>query len=81
MPQIILYDTINIATQYLTALINDDYSGLSDEDEIELNEWYKENIPSDGIFVFEIVSEESEFDKDAVTGLMADTYTVNIFEL
>jgi len=81
MSEIKLYDTVNIAGHYLSALINDDYSGLSDEEKTEFDEWYKEYMPSGGTFVFEVISEEPEFSEDIITGLMADTYTVNIFEL
>jgi len=37
--------TYRIPSHYLVALINDDYTGLTDEDEKELNEWLERVQP------------------------------------
>lgn len=38
-------NTYRIPAHYVSALVNDDYSGLSDADEIELNTWLKNVNP------------------------------------
>ena len=73
--------TYTIADHYLSALINADYSGLSDDEEIELNDFIKsmpkhfhgkaKMYPS-----FDIQDEEGSFDIDEVSGLHANCYTV-----
>lgn len=40
-----IFETYRIPANYASALINDDYSGLSDEDETELNEWIERVQP------------------------------------
>lgn len=37
--------TYRLPAEYVCALVNDDYSGLSDEDEKELNEWIERVKP------------------------------------
>ncbi len=39
------YYSFNIAEHYASAIINGDYSGLSDEEEEEINEWLKSTTP------------------------------------
>lgn len=40
-----IFETYRIPANYAVALINDDYSGLSTEDETELNEWIERVQP------------------------------------
>ena len=77
----IYIDTILIAGHYLPALINGDYSGLSDTDETDLDTWFEEYKEPGSTYIFDSSDEESEFARDCVTGLHADCYTVKVFEV
>ena len=74
-------DTISIAGHYLSALINGDYSGLSESDENDLDNWFKEYKDSGATYIFDVDSEDADFTTDCVTGLKADCYTVQVFEV
>jgi len=76
----IYIDTIKMAGCYLPALINGDYSGLSDAESDVLDAWFREYKDSGAYYTFN-VSDESEFAKDCVTGLMADCYELQVFEV
>ena len=75
------YYEFNISTAYLPALINDDYSGLNDEDIIILNEWLSDICELDGVkdnvgyWAYDN-DYESDFRRDDVTGLYADTMPI-----
>ena len=64
----------SVAGCYLSAIINGDYSGLTDDEEQELNNWLDDVEHVNGTH-WE-VSEESCFDTDEITGLLADCYTL-----
>ena len=58
-----------VAEHWLSAIINGDYTGLSDEEENQLNDWLDDNQEmashwSDG--------ESMGFDRCEITGLMSD---------
>lgn len=68
------YFTYNVASHYASAIINEDYSGLEDDEAIELQAWL------DGVLekVEHLeVSEDAGFCTDEVTGLMADCVTIH----
>lgn len=67
-----------IAGHYLPAMINDDYSGLSDDEADELNAFMVtfSALPD---LTISVVDDESQFAVDAVSGLHADCYTVRFY--
>jgi hypothetical protein len=69
-----------MAGHYLPALINGDYSGLSDTEQDELDSWFKEYKDSGAIYTFN-VSDDTEYAEDCVTGLMSDCYKLQVFEV
>ena len=66
---LIEYDRYSIASHYVTALENGDYTGLEDHEEEEL-ENFLNTLPR-GYHCWQW-SEDTQFSKDEVTGLMAD---------
>jgi hypothetical protein len=70
-----VYDEVTICTAYLSALINGDYSGLTDEDEALLDEWC-ETLPDYAFF--DVSMDEPEFTRDCVSGLMGDCVDMKI---
>ena len=79
MPPIYV-DTLKIAAHWMPALINDDYSGLSDADQSNLDCWFDEYKYSGAIYTFN-VSDDTDLAIDTVTCLLADCYTVQVFEV
>lgn len=73
------YDTIPIAGCYLIALVNGDYSGLTDEDIDQLEKWYESYKP-DGSFLTFIPADNPEIAIDKVSGLLAECYETQVFE-
>lgn len=67
MANLIIYDHYSIAGHFAPAIVNGDYSGLSDDDDKALAVFLKSVPP--GIWQF---SENTEFARDQVTGLHAD---------
>lgn len=63
------YIPITIATHYLPMIVNDDYSGLDDEEEAVLDKFLAK-LPPGGHWATES-DDEGYFGKDAVTGLMS----------
>ena len=86
IPDPIHIDTITICSHYMPALINGDYSGLSDKDQDDLDQWDKSYRESGITYIYNVrgnnseYGPETEFARDVVTGLMADCYTVDVFE-
>jgi len=68
--------TYHLAGHYLPALINGDYSGLSDQEEAELNAWI-DALPVTGHF--DVISEESDFKQCEICELHADCYEVRLY--
>ena len=73
-------DTLTMASHYLPALINDDYSGLSETDENNLDAWFADYKDSGATYTFN-VSDDTDLAIDTVTCLLADCYTVQVFEV
>ena len=71
-------DDFNISAHWLPALINGDYSNLSDSEELQINEWQDE-IRDDHAILFGEIPEGTEFTSDAISGLMADCYLVRVY--
>lgn len=65
----------NLAGHWAPALINGDYSGLSDADAEALNSWINNNVPP-GAGHWSGFNEETGFSRDDVSGLRADCYKV-----
>ena len=73
------HDTHNISAHYLPALINGDYSGLNDEDELLLEDYLKQ---FEGFYItFNIDEDEEEpyFTRCAISNLRSDCITVGIY--
>lgn len=60
----------------LSAMVNDDYTGISSEDGLLLRKFYELYDLDD--FIVSVVSEESRFCKCEVTGLAGDCYRIEI---
>lgn len=67
-----------IAGHYLPAIINDDYSGLSDPESAELAAFLLTFCALPDLTI-SVVDDESQFAVDAVSGLRADCYTVRFY--
>lgn len=78
MVNLIKHGTYKIAGVFLPAIINDDYSGLEESDETQLNDWLK-TLPQDKPLTFDVSDDQPEFTRDVVSGLMADCYTVKVW--
>jgi len=63
-----------ICGHYLSAIINDDYTGLDDEEEQLLNQWLDNNFIM--YSHFDVISEEGRFAFCDVCELMGDVYLV-----
>ena len=68
--------TYHLASHYLPALINGDYTGLTDWEEAELNAWV-DSLRVSGHF--EVISEESDFKQCDISELHADCYEVRLY--
>ena len=67
-----------IAGHYLSALINADYSGLSDDEAAELDAYMLTYNALPDLTV-DCIDDEPSFAVDAVSGLHADCYTVRFY--
>ncbi len=63
-----------ISWAYLSALVNGDYTGLSDEDEAAFTEWLENTDRR--ITHWDVTDHGENFTRCEVTGLMADCSTV-----
>ena len=63
----------SICGHYLSAIINGDTSGLSDNDEKDLDS-FLHHVEAHGNGHWSVDSEEPSFQEDEVSGLMADCY-------
>ena len=70
------YYIYDLASHYLPALINGDYTGLTDWEEAELNAWV-DSLPVSGHF--DVISEESDFKQCDICELHADCYEVRLY--
>jgi hypothetical protein len=67
-----------IAGHYLTAIVNGDYSGLSDEEENDLNRFLSEANNLDNA-TWDLPEDEPHFAICEICGLHADCYTVKLY--
>ena len=70
-----------IGKHFLSALIYDDYTGLSDDEEKALNDWIDKNFDTGCALLFD--TDSIDFDNlywCAVTGLMSETKGIAIFK-
>ena len=65
-----------IGSHFLSALVNGDYSGLSDEESILLDTWFKDNTMDKSIWDF-MPFEGTDFFKCEITGLMCETVEIH----
>ena len=76
MNQPIKFATLNIAQHFLPAIINGDFTGLDDNEELRLLEWLDTLPPST---IFSPLDTEPYFAEDEVTGLQAQCIKVELF--
>lgn len=72
-------DTLYMTGCYLSALVNGDYSGLSDSDHATFNEWLFD-YQAGHAYIYD-VSETCEFRTDCVSDLMANCYELQVYEM
>jgi hypothetical protein len=58
-----------VADHWLGAIINGDYSGLTDDEEIQLNDWLDANQEGGAHWG---IGDSLGFDKDEISGLMSE---------
>jgi hypothetical protein len=73
-----LLSTAQIAHHYAVAIINDDYTGLTDDDEMLLQAWI-DSLPCCH-YITTANDDEPEFGTCEVSRLLADCIDVNIYE-
>lgn len=72
------YYQYDICGHYLPAIINGDYSGLSDAEEAEVNHWL-DTLPAEAAYGHWDISDECpDFRRDDVSGLMGDCVTCRL---
>jgi hypothetical protein len=71
------YYTFNIGSHFLSAIINGDYSGLSDQEETALNR-FMDNLPVKNGH-FDLVEDEGNFSQCEVSGLYDDCVEVRLY--
>lgn len=69
---------MKLAGHWLSALINGDETGLSDDESADLNAFMREYYALEDMTI-DIVDDESQFAVDAISGLHADCYTVRFY--
>jgi len=77
MANIKLYDEHLVAGHYLSYLINNDASGLDDDEIEEVNKYIKESLPPRHIL--DVSEREPSFIRCEVSGLWADCYKLEIY--
>ena len=78
-PPMLILSTANIAQEYAVAIINDDYSGLTDDDCAKVDKWLA-TLPCDHHIIAELMvtGEDIDFTRCEICGLMADCIKVSI---
>jgi hypothetical protein len=71
------YYTFNMGSHFLSAIINGDYSGLSDQEETALNR-FMDNLPVKNGH-FDLVESEGNFSECEVGGLFDDCVEVRLY--
>lgn len=69
------FDTVMIGTHWAAPIVNDDRTGLSDIEEETLDLWLDQHAGMTVVFRDEI----SNFDRDAISGFLADCITADIY--
>ena len=69
-----IYYDYTIGEHFAPALINDDYTGLEDDEHDTLDQWVDDNEMRSGYWTIE--SESSDFAKCEITGLLSDCVTI-----
>lgn len=72
------YYELTLAAHYLAALVNDDYTGLDDDEAADLNAFMRDYYRLEDMTI-STVGEEPHFTIDAVSGLYADCYTIRFY--
>ena len=65
-----------VGAHFLSALVNGDYSGLSEEETTLLDTWYRDNNMERSVWDF-TPFEEVDFGRCEITGLMGDTVEIH----
>jgi hypothetical protein len=73
------YYTFNIGSHYLSAIINGDYSGLSDQDETDLNRFMDTLPVKNGHFDLIDYDGETFFSECDVSGLFSECYEARLY--
>jgi hypothetical protein len=71
------YYTFNMGSHFLSAIINGDHSGLSDQEETALNR-FMDNLPVKNGH-FDLVEDEGNFSACEVGGLFDDCVKVRLY--
>ncbi len=71
-----LFNEIAICSAYVCALEYGDYSGLNGDEEEALVNSFVESLPACSVFQW---SDESDFSRDEISGLMADCLTCSVY--
>ena len=72
-----IYNTYSIAGHYLSAIFNDDESAFEGTDSDDLAAFY-DSLP-DAPLTFDVTDGEPNFQRDDVSGLLADCYNVDLY--
>jgi hypothetical protein len=71
------YYTFNIGSPFLSAIINGDHSGLSDQEETDLN-CFMDNLPVKNGH-FDLMEDEGNFSRCEVSGLYSDCVETRLY--
>jgi hypothetical protein len=69
------YFTYTIASHYAPAIINDDWTGLEDDEAEALQSWI-DDLPK-GVEYWETTDGGGSFDRDEVSGLLANCVSIH----
>lgn len=72
------YYELTIAEHWLPAIIDADYTGLSDDESTDLDAFMRPYFALEDMTI-DIVHDEPQFAVDAISGLHADCYTVRFY--
>lgn len=71
------YYTHTIASCYLSAIINEDWTGLADDEAADLQAWL-DDVPNK-VEHWGVEDDSGSFGRDEVTGLMADCVIIRSY--
>lgn len=78
MANIILHSEHRIASHYLPAIINDDWTGLEDFEAKELAAWLIANVPA-GAMLTDDGEQSESFTRCEISGPFASTVTLQVW--